>query len=118
MEWFIGLEYIEYCEFINDMTPCVHQTVSEITRHIMRVYVALGSLVTLYVLGFFVATGVTVFDDGVKQKMSLRLKMSYVLVMGCLFPIFYAPFLNDVRQMKSRYAERRSKHTVILEGKY
>ncbi|WP_104402662.1 hypothetical protein [Vibrio penaeicida] len=118
MEWIIGEEYMRYCEFMNDMKPCVQQAVSEITRQIMQFYAMLGSLVTLYVLGFFIGTGVTVFDDGVKQEMSWRLKISYVIVMACLFPIFYAPFLKDVRLMKSRYAESFLERTVIVEGKY
>lgn len=83
----------------------------ELLSELIIYYLAVGGLVTLYVVVFFVLTGVTFFDQGAKQKMPFRYKVSYLMVMLILLPYFYAVFGREIACLWSDYRSARQSAT-------
>ncbi|GEM77732.1 hypothetical protein C1141_16880 [Vibrio agarivorans] len=73
----------------------------DIINLFFETYLIIGGFVTLYVLFMFFTTGHNVFDSPVKPNLAFSNKVSYVLVMSYLFPIFYGVFFNEVLNLRS-----------------
>ncbi|MGI3003758.1 hypothetical protein ACRTDJ_11865 [Shewanella algae] len=69
------------------------------------VFTGLGAIATLYMIGFFLYSGVTIFDNGQKKEMPFRYKVSYVLVVAALMPYFYIVFIKELLLMWSQYRQ-------------
>ncbi|UAB73954.1 hypothetical protein INR79_22715 [Vibrio sp. SCSIO 43132] len=116
MDWLIDPSLQEYCEMAQEFEPCVRQALSKVLAWVFFVYSMVGTLVSIYVIGFFMVTGITVFDGGKRRYMPMRLKVSYVLVMFYVFPIFYAAFIKDILTMSNRRKKREPEYTVVIES--
>jgi len=73
---------------------------------ILSIYQVIGFMVTLYTILFFFVTGLTIFEDANTVQMPFRQKVSYVLVMFFLFPIFYFAFLKELFSLRKMHKER------------
>lgn len=71
-----------------------------VAKGVMISYLFVGTIATLYAVGFFFVTGITIFDEGKKREMPFRFKISYVLVMLSLLPYFYMAFAKEIINLR------------------
>ncbi|MGF1692463.1 hypothetical protein [Photobacterium kagoshimensis] len=78
----------------------------ELINDTLITYAYIGILATLYVVVFFILTGVTVFEGQEKGFMPFRYKVSYVLVMCAIFPCVYIAFFYEIVSLRKIYELR------------
>lgn len=63
---------------------------------LLVIYLVIGSLVTLGLLGLQLWRGAMLFDMSENGETPFRYKVSYFLVMWSIFPIFYIAFIKEI----------------------
>ncbi|MGL6257814.1 hypothetical protein [Vibrio sp. WXL103] len=77
------------------------ESVLFILNLIIGFYFIVGSVATLYIILMFFFTGHNVFDAPTKPDLPFAHKVSYVLVMFFMFPVFYGVFFKETLKLWS-----------------
>ena len=70
-------------------------------------YLTVGMVLTLYTIIIYFFTGIQLFDEPIPGKTPFRYKVSYVVVIFFMLPVFYIVFLKEILALKN--ARRESK---------
>ncbi|WP_120512303.1 hypothetical protein [Photobacterium salinisoli] len=70
-------------------------------------YLVLGMAATLYAIGFFFLSGLTLFDQGKKRPMPFRYQCSYVFIMLLMMPVFYLIFIQEILSLPRHYRAQK-----------
>ncbi len=87
------------------------ENIISIFSFIGNAYLILGGIATFYVLIIFLMTGHNVFDYPTKPVLPISHKVSYVIVMSILFPVFYAIYYKEILRLSS--AMKRVKLSLL-----
>ncbi len=88
----------------------------DILSSIITAYLAVGKLVTTYVLIVFFITDYNVFDAPIKPDLTFSHKVSYVLVMLCLFPVFYGVFAKEILALKKIVVSDKTDEVAVIKN--
>ena len=70
-------------------------------------YLTIGMVSTLYAIIFYFFTGIPLFKEPDPEKVPFRHKVSYVVVIFFMLPIFYIVFLKEILALKAIRQEHK-----------
>lgn len=63
-------------------------------------YLTVGVVLTIYTIIIYFFTGTTLFREAGEAQAPFRHKVSYVLVMAFMLPVFYIAFLREIFSLR------------------
>lgn len=71
-------------------------------------YFTVGMVLTLYAIVIYFFTGIPLFKEANLGRVPFRHKVSYVVVVFFMLPVFYIVFLKEIFALKGMLQEHKS----------
>ena len=70
-------------------------------------YLTIGLVFTLYCIIFYFCTGISLFNEPDPERVPFRHKVSYVVVIFFMLPVFYIVFLKEIMALQKQLPEEK-----------